>query len=86
MIFCEDPKARAAAVVGEEAVIDAPMALKAPVARLIDLLGCRSKEAGPRVSLLASVVSRDLAEGAVMFKSGRAEIGLFALIALSLTR
>jgi len=86
MIFCEDPKARAAAVAGEEAVIDAPMALKAPVARLLDLLGMKGETAGPRTALTATVVSRDLAEGSVMFKSGRAEMGLFALIVLSLTK
>ncbi len=86
MIFCEDPKARAAAVVGEETVVDAPLALRAPVARLLDLLGCMGETAGTRTALSATVVSRNLNEGAVVFKSGRAEIGLFALIVLSLTR
>ena len=86
MIFCEDPKARAAAKVGEELDFGAPMGLKAPVARLLDVLGSRGPNAVQQTTLTGTVVSRDMAAGKLKFSSGRAELGMFALIALSLTR
>lgn len=81
MIFGEDPKAVAAAAVGEESTFKTPMALGAQISRLLP-----GNLPGPRNTLTVAPAIDTESEGAVVIRAGHAESGLFALIVKALTR
>ncbi len=84
MIFGEDPKAVAAAEVGEESTFGSPMVINAKLSRLLSLLGAPGMPDGSRTILTVTPAAGN--EGAVVVSAGRAETGLFAIIVKALTR
>jgi hypothetical protein len=86
MIFCEDPRAVAAATAGDEAAEGKLAAVTAPQALLLPLLDRAGEGDGKSTSLLIAPFAQTADGGTVTVAAAPGAQGLFALILTSLTR